>query len=216
MARDDARRFEQTRKRSGDPFAPNAWHHTKAQGGHDWGWLAYLHGEFPEYPEQILAHNLAQVQGRLDFMAQDEQDPATYNDAYFQQRNPVTCEGLVQLTLGAPLPHYNGGLLVTRLRYFDAQRQRPGLPPDVAALVSGLADDRAELTVVNLSATERREVLVQAGGMGEHEFTEVEVDKERVAVGSTTLGLALPPQTQVRLGLGMKRFVQEPSLALPW
>ena len=52
--------------------------------------------------------------------------------------------------------------------------------------------------------------------MGEHEFTEVEVDKERVTVGSKTLGLALPPQTQVRLGLGMKRFVHEPSLALPW
>ena len=59
-----------------------------------------------------------------------------------------------------------------------------------------LADDRAELTVVNLSATERREVLVQAGGMGEHEFTEVEVDKERVTVGSKTRGRALPPQTQ--------------------
>ena len=79
-----------------------------------------------------------------------------------------------------------------------------------------LADDRAELTVVNLSATERREVLVQAGGMGEHEFTEVEVDKERVTVGSETLGLALPPQTQVRLGLGMTRFVHEPSLAPLW
>ena len=37
--------------------------------------MAYLHGEFPEYPERILEHNLAQVQARFDFMAQDEQDP---------------------------------------------------------------------------------------------------------------------------------------------
>ena len=109
MARSDSQRFEQTRKRSGDPFAVNSWHHTKDQGGHDWGWMAYLHGEFPEYPERILEHNLAQVQARLDFMAQDEQDPATYGDAYFQQRNPVTCEGLVQLTLGAPLPPLQRG-----------------------------------------------------------------------------------------------------------
>ena len=29
----DSRRFEQTRKRSGDPFAVNSWHHTKDQGG---------------------------------------------------------------------------------------------------------------------------------------------------------------------------------------
>ena len=143
MDRSDSGRFERTRKRSGDPFDVSSWHHTKDQGGHDWGWMAYLHGGFPEYPERILQHNLDQVQARLDFMAQDEQDPATYNDAYFQQRNPVTCEGLVQLTMGAPLPHYNGGLLVTRLRHFDIQRRRPGLPPDVAALVSGLSGDRA-------------------------------------------------------------------------
>ena len=218
MARSDSRRFERTRKRSGDPFAVNSWHHTKDQGGHDWGWMAYLHGEFPEYPERILEHNLAQVRARLDFMAQDEQDPASYGDAYFQQRNPVTCEGLVQLTMGAPLPHYNGGLLVTRLRHFDAQRRRPGLPPDVAALVSGLSDDRAELTVVNVSPTERREVLIQAGGMGEHEFAEVEVDgtSQRVPVSGKTFALALPPRTQTRLVLGMKRFVHEPSLAPPW
>ncbi len=218
MTGDDAQRFEQTRRRSGDPFDLNAWHHTKDQGGHDWGWLAYLHGEFPEYPERILEHNLAQVQARLEFMAQDEQDPATYNDAYFQQRNPVSCEGLVQLTMGAPLPHYNGGLLVTRLRHFDAQRRRPGLPPDVAALVSELSDDRVELTMVNLSGTEAQEVLIQAGGMGEHVFTEIKIDgaSEIVPVGDKTLTLALPPQTQAHLELGMKRFVHEPSLHPPW
>ena len=99
MATEDSQRFEQTRNKSGDPFAINAWHHTKDQGGHDSGWLAYLHGEFDEYPERILQHNLNQVQSRLDFMAQDEEDPAHYSDAYFQHRNPVTCEGLVQLSL---------------------------------------------------------------------------------------------------------------------
>ena len=120
--------------------------------------------------------------------------------------------------MGAPLPHYNGGLLVTRLRHFDAQRRRPGLPPDVAALVSELGDDRAELTVVNLSETERREVLIQAGAMGEHVFTEVEIDgaSEIVPVGDKTLTLVLPPRTQSRLKLGMQRFVNEPSLAPPW
>jgi hypothetical protein len=88
----------------------------------------------------------------------------------------------------------------------------------VAALVSGLSADRAELTVVNLSATERREMLIQAGGMGEHEFTEVEVDgaSQRVAVSGKTLAVVLPPRTQARLELGMKRFVHEPSLAPPW
>ena len=135
MTESDSERFQQTRRRSGDQFDVNSWHHTKDQGGHDWGWMAYLHGEFPDYPERILQHNLEQVQARLDFIAEDEEDPASYYDAYFQQRNPVTCEGLVQLTMGAPLFRYNGGLLHARLRYFDAQRRRPGLPGDVAAPV---------------------------------------------------------------------------------
>ena len=87
----------------------------------------------------------------------------------------------------------------------------------MAALVSGLSADRAELTMVNLSATERREVLIQAGGMGEHDFTEVEIDGgSPVPVNGKTFALALPPQTRARLALGMKRFVHDPGLALPW
>ena len=214
----DSQRFEQNRKKTGAPFAINSWHHTKDQGGHDWGWLAYLHGGFDAYPERILTHNLGQAQARLDFMEQDQEDPAHYSDAYFQSRNPAMCEGLVQLTLGAPLPHYNGGLLVSRLRHFDARRRRPGLPPDVAALVSRMTEEDAELTLVNLSASEHREVLVQAGGMGEHEFTEVRADRApyRTAVNGTTLEIGLPPGTQITLDLGMKRFVHDPTLALPW
>lgn len=84
----------------------------------------------------ILRHNHAQVYQCLAFMRDGQQDPATYSDAYLQVRNPVTVEGLVQLTMGAPLFMYNGGLLMARLRYFDPQRGRPGLPPDVAALKS--------------------------------------------------------------------------------
>ena len=88
----------------------------------------------------------------------------------------------------------------------------------MAALVSGLSGDRAELTMVNLSPTERREVLIQAGGMGEHEFTDIEVDgaSRRVPVNGKTFALALPPRTRARLVLGMKRFVNEPGLAPPW
>jgi hypothetical protein len=55
---------------------------------------------------------------------------------------------LIQLTMGGPLFMYNGGLPVTRLRYFDAQRKRPGLPEDVGALVEKLEDKRAVLHLV--------------------------------------------------------------------
>ncbi len=219
MDKNDLNRSEMISKKTGSKFAINAWHHTKDQGGHDGAWLAYMRGEYPEYPEAILNHNLAQVNGRLAFMEADEEAPEKYGDSYFQRRNPVTCEGLVQLTLGGPLPHYNGGLLVTQLRYFDVQRKRPGLPRDVGALVSKMTVDRTELQLVNLSSKEARDVLVQAGAMGEHNFTDVHFKSGRgdktVSVNGKYLQIYLPPSAQITLNLGMQRFANAPSYKHP-
>ena len=220
MEEKDQQRAEMISKKTGSKFAINAWHHTKDQGGHDGAWLAYMRGEYPEYPETILKHNLDQVEGRLAFMEKDEEDPKRYGDSYFQRRNPVTCEGLVQLTLGGPLPHYNGGLLVTRLRYFDIQHQRPGLPQDVGALVAKMTDDLTELQLVNLNEKESRDILVQAGAMGEHNFTEAcfksDKDNKTVKVNDKYLRVSLPPRTRITLHLGMQRFANAPSYKHPW
>lgn len=216
----DQKRAENIAKKTGSKFDINAWHHTKDSGGHDGAWLAYMRGEYPEYPEAILNHNLSQVEARLNFMANDEEDPANYGDAYFQRRNPITCEGLVQLTCGGPLPHYNGGLLVTRLRHFDGQRKRSGLPADVGALVTRMTADTTELRLVNLNTTERREVIVQAGAMGEHNFSSVRVkdsqNGQATSVNGTYFGVQLPPNTEIDLELGMERFVNAPSYRYPW
>ena len=199
-----------------------AWHHQKDQGGHDAQWLAYMRGEYPDYPEQILKYNLQQVQNRLNFMQQDKQDPKTYGDWYLQQRNPVTCEGLVQLTLGGPLPVYNGGILWVRVRYFDLQKMRPGLPPDVAALVEKVEEGRTVLHLANLSKTETRDVLVQAGGCGEHSFTKVRFTSADEPKGRTArvdgkyLHVHLRPATRITLELGMDLLANDPSYAPPW
>ena len=220
MDQADQERAEKIAKKTGSQFDINAWHHTKDSGGHDGAWLAYMRGEYPEYPEAILNHNLSQVEARLNFIANDDEDPASYGDAYFQRRNPITCEGLVQLTCGAPLPHYNGGLFVTRLRHFDAQQQRPGLPPDVGALVTKITTDTTELQLVNLNKTASREVIVQAGAMGEHNFTSARVNigqaVQTVPVNGMYLRVQLPPNTEIDLGLRMERFVNAPSYRQPW
>ena len=222
MSMDDADqdRAEQIAKKTGSKFDINAWHHTKDSGGRDGGWLAYMRGDYPEYPEAILNHNISQVEQRLTYMENDEEDPASYGDAYFQRRNPITCEGLVQLTCGAPLPHYNGGLFVTRLRHFDAQEQRPGLPPDVGALVAKLTADTTELQLVNLNKTASRAVIVQAGAMGEHNFTSARVNTgeavQTIPVNGMHICVQLPPNTEIDLELGMERFVNAPSYSQPW
>ncbi len=220
MDQADQKRGENIAKKTGSKFDINAWHHTKDSGGHDGAWLAFMRGDYPEYPESILNHNISQVEARLNFMANDDEAPANYGDAYFQRRNPITCEGLVQLTCGAPLPHYNGGLFVTRLRHFDAQQQRPGLPPDVGALVTKLTADTTELQLVNLNTTESRDVVVQAGAMGEHNFTSARVNTsekvQTVPVNGMYICVQLPPNTEIDLELRMERFANSPSYRQPW
>jgi hypothetical protein len=85
--------------------------------------------------------------------------------------NPATVANLLRLTMGG-LHHGNRTLVLhSRLRYFDADRRRPGLPLDVAALVEQLDAERAVVTLVNLSPLHPRRVMVQAGSYGEHQIT---------------------------------------------
>ena len=98
--------------------------------------------------------------------------------------NPVTTEALIQLMLGGPQIQYNGGLLHARLRYFDPEGERPGLPPNVAALVTKVEAGRTTVELVNLSPFDMRRVIIQGGMFGEHDFGRVtfqkRVDKDAI------------------------------------
>ena len=221
MSMDEAdRELLQSLRNYADPdWTRVRYNRAKDQGGHEYAWVAFLDGEYPDYPEEILTYNLAQIYQRLHFMRTDTEDPATYKDDYIQIRNPVTLEGLLQLTLGAPSPLYNGGLLTARLRYFDGDAKRPGLPQDVAALVSALTDDLTVVELVNLHPTASRLVVLQAGAFGEHRFTHVtytvpgaaENDGSKLS-GSTTMekmpsGLYEPKPTK-RLAQANDKWLQ--------
>ena len=111
----------------------------------------YIRNGYISFETDLPPDFHAQVRQRLAFMRDDRQDPSTYGDWYLQVRNPVFHEGLVQLTMGGPLFTYNGGLLQVALRYFDAERRRPGLPgprtprtpPDTAPIFSNIPSPRA-------------------------------------------------------------------------
>ncbi|NLG27991.1 MAG: hypothetical protein GX557_08775, partial [Chloroflexi bacterium] len=142
MAESDWQRVLALRARGGYDWRKVCAFHTKEDSGHEAPWLAYLMGDNPDYPEHILAASYEAAARRLAVIREDESDPRTGNIHQWQQVNPVSTEALVQLTMGAPQTLYNGGLLITRLRYWDAVRRRPGLPPDVAALVEELQPER--------------------------------------------------------------------------
>lgn len=183
----------------------------------DRAWTRYIAGEVRDYPEHILQANYREVCDRLEKVLSDEQDLTTLNVHWWQQVNPVVTEALAQLTTGGPQTIYWGGLAQGRVRYYDPERCRAGLPADIAALVSNLTPDGIELTLVNVSPVSRREVVIGAGSFGEHRFTQVVVDADTaIDVDGGDFQVNLPPGTQVDLTIGMSRFCSRPSFRFPW
>lgn len=187
-------------------------------------WFRFMRGGDAAYPETLLASNLETIVQQIERFRSDAFDPLTMDhEAHpmgihmWQQISPMVMEGLIQLTTGGPAHMGRGGLQLSRFRYFDAQKQRPGLPQDVAALVDHLEADAAGMTLVNTSATTARELIVQAGAFGEHSFTTVAVDGEaEQSISGRWVTVKLAPGAVTRLEFGMQRYANKPSYDTPW
>jgi hypothetical protein len=210
--------------------------HAKDDAGHEQPWIAFLQGDNPDYPVQILKASLAQVYRRCDQARQDETNICDNHIHWWQQLNPVTTEALIQLTLGAPQLLYNGGLLMAPIRYFDADRKRPGLPPDCAALVERVEREELEIVLVNTSAQHDRSLILQSGTLSEHRFAQVtynrltsdyphsvgshaappvETEDETVKIDAVHFRVHVPPGKQIRMRIGIERCVNDPTYRFP-
>lgn len=179
-------------------------------------WIAYLRGKDDAYPEAALRRDLAAVARKTAAFRADQTPPERRLADNMLSWNPVSISALTQLMEGALVPGREGGLLFARLRYFDPERRRAGVPPDVAALVSELSDTRTVVTLVNTSATATRAVIVQGGAYGEHRFESVERDGKSENLGARTFTVKLAPGSGAKLALTMKRYVAPPTITFPW
>jgi hypothetical protein len=229
---EDWERLERLRAGSGYDWRTVVQFRGKEDAGHEQPWLRYLAGDNPGYPEEMLSSAYGTVCRRLELIRQDRSDLTKVGIHHWQQLNPVTTEALVQLTLGAPQPIYNGGLLLCRLFYLDAVTRRPGLPPDVAALGERIQGGDTVVRLVNLDPQEAREVVIQGGAFGEHRIDAVTFDartseypgdiesyappnqaaqSRRLEVGGTRFSVRLPAATEIRLKIACTRFANRPS-----
>ena len=198
----------------------------------------YYDGKNPNWPEKVLRAEHQVISVMTEAMSRDDRDPEAIIADNELPPTPVVSKGLTQVTMGAPQNIYHGGLNRATVRYFDQDRARAGLPRDVAALVDSLTPEGAGVQLVNTSRTETRNLIVQAGAFGEHQFTEVRFQEESqpdlarspyrwlrdpyekadrvVRLDSKYLAVQLPPNTAVHLDLGMRRYVNTPSYAFPW
>jgi hypothetical protein len=130
--------------------------------------------------------------------------------------NPASVVSMVQLTLGGLHPGRSGSALFCRLRYFDPESRRAGLPEGVAALIDEMTDDKVSVTLVNVNQLDAREVIVQAGGYAEHEFTSVKIGEKTIPLDDSDLAVELSPGCGAKLEFTMKRYVNKPTMEFPW
>ncbi len=180
------------------------------------GWVDFLDGRNAAYPEQALQRDLDGMKQRVDALRRDRSTPETRLADNMLDYNPAATDAMVQLMWGALVPGREGGLLNARVRYFDPERRRAGIPEDVAALVSGISDTQTVLTLVNLNVSRPRTVIVQGGGYGEHQIVSVRSGGTATRVDSPLLTVLINPGCGARLVLEMQRYANPPTVKHPW
>jgi hypothetical protein len=179
-------------------------------------WIQFLEGGNPGYPDAALTRDLESIPKRVAGIRADKTPPDKRLADNMLDLNPAATDSLVRLMFGALVPGREGGLLSARLRYFDPGRQRAGVPPDVAALVSELADSRTVVTLVNVSKTEPRTLVVQGGAYGEHQIESVAWNGRSQRVDASHFAVQLAPGAGAKLTLAMRRYANKPTVAFPW
>ena len=179
------------------------------------GWIAYLEGRNPDYPEKALQADFESLRSTMQAMNNDPTTPETRLADWLMAFNPAKTDTLVNLMLGG---HLAGRIwtLHTRVRYFDPANGRAGLPPDVAALVEKLSGNSVTLTLVNTNPIHPRTLIVQAGAYGEHQFQEVTLNRKTTRIDGPSVRVRLEPGCGSRMVFQMKRYVNPPQLVPLW
>lgn len=108
-------------------------------------WQAFLRGEAPDYPEHAFRAEFRRLREKIAGMENDTTSPDTRLADDPLGYNPAVVDELVHLVLGGIPPGNRGTVLHCRVRYFDPEARRAGLPPEVAALVEKLSADETVL-----------------------------------------------------------------------
>jgi hypothetical protein len=179
-------------------------------------WIDFLAGKNPGYAVSALERDLASIPKKVAAMRADTKPPERRLADNMMDSNPAATTALTQLMWGALPPGRAGELMNARLRYFDPEHKRAGVPEDVGALISELGDTRTVVTLVNLHATEPRTIIVQGGAYGEHQIVSVELNGKSQPLDTRDFTLKLLPGSGAKLALVTRRYANAPTVRFPW
>ncbi|MDA0348344.1 MAG: hypothetical protein O3C20_13175 [Verrucomicrobia bacterium] len=207
----------------------------------DLEWAQFIKGKNPGFAERALSRDLKTVIRKIEFIQKEHGDPETFVDNKWILVDPMQLDSLVRLSVGGLPVKVQGEILYSQVRYFDGERKRTGLPPDVAALVTHIEKDWLELEVINLHAAEPRQLVIQGGAYGEHRFESVEftqvadiqppvrdvrnprggmieqaLTQNSMELDSRAFTVNLAPGSGSKLRIKISRYASNPSFDFPW
>ncbi|MFC1569975.1 FlgD immunoglobulin-like domain containing protein [bacterium] len=177
-------------------------------------WINFLKGENPDYPETALEGEFSRLEMQTRQVIADATTPS---ERYADHGPwPAATSALVNLTLGGLQPTKSGGLLYCQLRYFNPIEKRPGLPPDIGALIQSIDSAKVIVTLVNIDPSESREIIVQTGAYGEHQCSKIMIADHEYQIDNNYFHVKLAPATGSELSIYLNRNLNTPSLQFPW
>ncbi|UKM66499.1 hypothetical protein GSB9_03089 [Flavobacteriaceae bacterium GSB9] len=179
-------------------------------------WIDFLEGNNPDYPELALRSDLERIKRKHSAMLNDMTTPDTRLADDPMKYNPVSIEALRQLMMAGLDPGRGGGPLHARLRYFDPERKRAGVPDDVAALIDEISAGHVAVNLVNINQLESREVVLQVGSYAEHQCSHIEIGRRKVQINNSSFWVKLLPGAGTRITIFTKRYANRPTLSFPW
>jgi hypothetical protein len=178
-------------------------------------WIDFLHGESPDYPTKSLRGDFEVLRMRMEKVHDDTMSLDTRLSDNTNALNPAIVNNLVQQMLGG-IPGVHGNTLHCRVRYFDPESRRSGLPEGVGSLVERLGSDSVTVQLVNLDPVNDRRLVIQGGAYAEHQFVNVSSGGEPKPVDRSYLTIRLAAGSGARLEIGMNRYANQPTMIFPW
>ena len=179
-------------------------------------WLDYIEGNDPDWPVRALENGLDVVRQRVNSFRNDMTTPDTRLCDDMNGFNPAQTDVLTQIMLGGLPTNHDGYPLHCRVRYFDPESGRPGLPENVAALVHTFTAEEVVLSLVNMDQVKSATVLVQSGAYGEHQISKVEIDGRDTYINNSAFSVLLEPGCGSKLVVKAKRYVNQPTFDFPF
>jgi len=171
------------------------------------GWVEFLQGSRPNYPVEAMKDEQQSVQRVA---------ARTSKKAIGYGASPVAFESLANLTMGVANLYGSGDVVRSQVRYFDPEGRRAGLAQDVAALVERIEPESVTLTLVNISPSAPRRLVVQMGAYGEHQAVSVRAGGRDIPVNAPYFEIRLSPGAGEQIVIATKRLANDPTLRFPW